>query len=713
MQSYGGVDLPQVNPELAAWVGANLTPKDVFEWAEVSWPGRNRTAWAWGAGYEHPAVEVGRLLWPVGASRFACGHFLAGSDQLDRILRLAVPSPATLAPLDFVFKDKAGGKFSTKLYLLPPRPLAHFRRSKSESNLFLLTLVDARYFWWEKAAAVAVTGGTTTWSSLLAAIGTALGETVTPDTIPSAYLKPSTELSASYEYLPLLLDAVCACVGHRLVRKLDGTVVTQSARTALAAEAAQDGGVEPYRAAGGDFYFRVQDTRELVQLAPASVVVRFPAEDANSTPVADYAVTTNLADLDLPEYGGARGHPGKKSFHASALAHYATYPGTPANAAELASLATQIATDHYLWLLGKKDASYEGLRDYVPHGMVDRVIWRDNVSGANTRLIRGNLREYNEELAYIGATYGSATPPCCDGGVKKTSSGGEDTTVFPDGLIVTPGGSQVPITVTPQSTSTSTYDILINKAGDSTTPVWTVDPMGGQVIIPGDTTTTALTINQISGSTVNYITVNDSGGNPVYQLTKDGELILSQSTTSTATFNIPTGTAPTSPVAGDIWTTSAGVFYYDGTTTHDLTSGGTSPTATNGQTALGSDYTLTGSMAGSGLSVVLPTSGKKYKITASVLGTQAGTTNTGVRIQVKLRDTTAGADVSNTLKTFCTAQVTGLNVYESCVIDVEYTNPGTNSHVEVYAQYVGTGAGGKLLGNSTDGYCQLSYWQMD
>ena len=43
-------------------------------------------------------------------------------------------------------------------------------------------------------------------------------------------------------------------------------------------------------------------------------------------------------------------------------------------------------------------------------------------------------------------------------------------------------------------------------------------------------------------------------------------------TTGYASQNIPNGTAPTTPVTGDIWATTAGLFYYNGTTTCTLIS---------------------------------------------------------------------------------------------------------------------------------------------
>jgi hypothetical protein len=89
----------------------------------------------------------------------------------------------------------------------------------------LLTLVDERFYWWFKSAEIEVTGGTTTWAELYAAIGTALGITITADEVPAAYLKPPTALTSRHDALPVLLDAVASSVGQRVVRRLDGSVL--------------------------------------------------------------------------------------------------------------------------------------------------------------------------------------------------------------------------------------------------------------------------------------------------------------------------------------------------------------------------------------------------------------------------------------------------------------------------------------------------------
>ena len=70
----------------------------------------------------------------------------------------------------------------------------------------------------------------------------------------------------------------------------------------------------------------------------------------------------------------------------------------------------------------------------------------------------------------------------------------------------------------------------------------------------------ALTVSQSNASSTGDIQDWKNNGGIVTKVTQAGELVLPASATATASLNIPQGSAPTSPVNGDIWTTSLGVF---------------------------------------------------------------------------------------------------------------------------------------------------------
>lgn len=77
-------------------------------------------------------------------------------------------------------------------------------------------------------------------------------------------------------------------------------------------------------------------------------------------------------------------------------------------------------------------------------------------------------------------------------------------------------------------------------------------------------------LNIIAGSAGNSAAIGilyeDSAGTDVFKVQGDGTTTASgtitapTTNTTRASFNAPHGTAPTSPVDGDIWTTSAGLF---------------------------------------------------------------------------------------------------------------------------------------------------------
>lgn len=82
----------------------------------------------------------------------------------------------------------------------------------------------------------------------------------------------------------------------------------------------------------------------------------------------------------------------------------------------------------------------------------------------------------------------------------------------------------------------------------------------------------ALHINDLQNA-VNEISTELSNGigsvNTTYRTLK-----LAASTTGAASLNMPSGTAPTTPVSGDVWNASGTLTYYDGSQTRTLSIGG-------------------------------------------------------------------------------------------------------------------------------------------
>lgn len=249
--SYAGVPLLAVTQETVASIEASISVHDVYEFPET-----DRGLWPPGCPQRWPdaqdrGIKLGRLHWPVGASRWAVYHGLVSEKRLGKIRPRVYDAGAAgrYKAATFVMGDSLR-KITTSLWMLPPRPLQQF---KQDNGLYLLTLVDERFFWWQKAALITVDGGTTTWAQLYGDIATALGITITVAAIDAGYLYPSEDLSCRYEFLPPLLDAVASSVGQRIVRRLDGTVLSQSPQAALLLANQQQR--KWRRKAGGEFAF--------------------------------------------------------------------------------------------------------------------------------------------------------------------------------------------------------------------------------------------------------------------------------------------------------------------------------------------------------------------------------------------------------------------------------------------------------------------------
>lgn len=284
MPTYGGVSLAHPTAELREWAAQHLLLDDLHPFRPMPRLNLSTITWPLAAEDLHRPVRLGSLYWPSGASRWAVGTFLATEGQLADIRELAYTINRTTqtqeyVPLEFVMDDgntytfadntTADAKIATDLWMLPPWPLAQNQAATNsewllpqtinldEEPLYLLTLVDDRYFWWHRAAALEVNEGETTWAELIDTIADALGVEIEPDTIATAYVYPPAALATQYEQLPLVLDAVAYSIGHRVLRQLDGTVITQGPLTALASlEEQLEFGYA--RMAGGLFAFDVE-----------------------------------------------------------------------------------------------------------------------------------------------------------------------------------------------------------------------------------------------------------------------------------------------------------------------------------------------------------------------------------------------------------------------------------------------------------------------
>lgn len=239
--TYGGIELLVPSPFLRRWIDAWHPLDQMVPFGHPQQP--HHLPLPFRESRPHPAINS--LVWPTGASRWATGWFLVAEQDLESIRDLAYASD-TYTALTLSLDD---GTYQTEtdLWMLPPIPLAQIPTSSTmsgwtipetevwidaaqtvrQNGLYLMPLVDDRYFWWEKSADIEVDEGTTTWADLFAAYATALDATIEHETIESAYLTPTRQAGSRYGRLPMDLDAAAWAVGRRVVRALDGTVTLQ------------------------------------------------------------------------------------------------------------------------------------------------------------------------------------------------------------------------------------------------------------------------------------------------------------------------------------------------------------------------------------------------------------------------------------------------------------------------------------------------------
>ncbi len=249
MFSYAGVWLGETKEEgaeLAAWIESAIKPSRIFPLAYHASYGEMSNGPLLNPTPEEPRpIRTDTLFWPWGASRFARAHFVASGKQVE-LIRKEVFLNNTQIVENFAFDD-GDNSIQAEMWMLPCIPLS---KAVSGLEMYLVTLVDERYFWWGESIDLTVSVDATTWDYLYTTISNVIGY-IDVDPIPTEYGTPTLEYQASSRLLPPVLDAIAFSVQQRIVRDFDGTIKAQNAATALAAVTANRIGYVPY--AGGCF----------------------------------------------------------------------------------------------------------------------------------------------------------------------------------------------------------------------------------------------------------------------------------------------------------------------------------------------------------------------------------------------------------------------------------------------------------------------------
>ncbi len=552
--TYAGLPLSTPPADLMAWVANNISTKDVFDFERMDWPGKNLEGFAFPGMIRQRPIVPHTLFWPRGAKRFAVGYFFASAQTVARIRAYLGGSYQSLR---LVMQDDLRPAIQTNLWVLPPRPLGTVG-----NGLYLLTLVDDRYWWWFVSASLTITANTTTWADLFGQIGTALGLTIQFDTIPSAYLKPSSGLTVNYEYLPIMLDAISYNVGQRIVRGLDGTVYSNNpvngqnavARNLTYYSVPKAGGALQVVNTGGLPF----GTADAPAVLPATVQMTFPATGSGAPVSGVYAASATLASLNLTDLGIV-GAPFVKVVHNS---NTATFSGgmSPTNGSDLQILVNQFATDWYRFQASPLDVKYNGIIPWTPESLSESIEWMYSATPRemSTRIQRPAWNDLTEEL-----DNGEPPAPPTPGGTGAQSD--QDTRYC---TILYAACDAVTTTITVQSTAlfpAGGFDIQVDneqmtvdsEAGN----VWTVTRgVNGTTaaahanytpvcqVLPAIKTT--LTSNVLIGDST--IAVDDTAQFPTwgrYYIRIDDEILLVYDGAGTLTWTVLRGQLGTTEAA--------------------------------------------------------------------------------------------------------------------------------------------------------------------
>lgn len=296
--TFGGVVLVSVVPDLVAAIAARFDPAEVLHF-EAQTPSHN----LWHLPIPHipplPEVFPGRLCWPADASRFATFFAVVDDVDLTTIGTLFGENGPQSATLQFT-PDVTGEiePLSVTMYPLPPRPLLQV---PGQNGLWLLPLVDQRYFWQMQCGDF----GATSWSALISQVGTALGISISTSNIPGAYGQPSSRFTVYRQPVSLFLDAVARTIGQRVVVGFDGTVKLQNWTDANASQLVDLAliNTSPLTRAdaicsGGTF-----GDITVAEVVPSAVVVAsLQSESSGQFNTAPFLVTETLVSLAIPQY---------------------------------------------------------------------------------------------------------------------------------------------------------------------------------------------------------------------------------------------------------------------------------------------------------------------------------------------------------------------------------------------------------------------------
>jgi len=390
-------------------------------------------------------IKIGDFYYPNNAMRWSVFRGLATTSQVtamqDALAELAIGANGNVAA-PFIIQNKPSFAsdidlytIETPMFMLPPRPLAE--HGGDFDGLYLVTLIDERYYWQYNPIILRIDPDTT-WLDLLSEIVDLLGiEANIPQEISSAYGKPEkdSQLWATMENAAFLLDSVAYNIGLDVVRNLDGTYDFLSTKDSQSRIDESRTATESIRTAGGLI------DRNIDVVLPLSVSISFPMYCVGDDPVPHFInsryndqrsschyedgladrftvevfledlITGNSdlgidADTSLQDYSGIPNSSHSIQDTAKAL-YLLEKDDTPLNEDQLTVLAFQLASDYYHGQIDPLDEVYPGIFAWEPEGIHD-ILWIYSAKQrqASTRVLRTQWNQMVREMQH-----GTPYPP--------------------------------------------------------------------------------------------------------------------------------------------------------------------------------------------------------------------------------------------------------------------------------------------------------------
>lgn len=361
--TYGGFPLAgRVHERVISFMERYQDTEDLRDIApSIARIGSRADGLAWPNYPAPPKLRPNQLYWPTGAARWSLGYFFTDDENKKKITEAAHSTNNTALELRIV-QNKT---FTTNLFLLTPRQVSCVEDGE---HLWLLPLVDERYFWQFRDIGDFTVNTSSTWAAMFTQFNSRIGVSIDADTAASGYLIPDPEeLTRRFDNAGVLLDAVAHSIGQRIVRWPDGTIKSMNFTTSTTQLTTNLESKTPWeQSAGGELDFGP---------VPASVNVVCRRFVDHVTIPDKVKIFNQTASSHLPDAATTSGT--VKTIHTTAYANMTSVgTGDPDNNADLDSLAEEIASDFYDSTLKSYDRTFSGIKLWDTSGYDDHVLYQ-------------------------------------------------------------------------------------------------------------------------------------------------------------------------------------------------------------------------------------------------------------------------------------------------------------------------------------------------